>query len=57
MPLSDEFIYKLKESNPIENIMSSYTSLIKQGHDYVCLCPFHSEKTPSCRIYTNDQNF
>lgn len=37
--------------------MSSYTSLIKQGHDYVCLCPFHSEKTPSCRIYTNDQNF
>lgn len=57
MPLSDEFVYKLKESNPIENIMSSYTTLIKQGHDYVCLCPFHSEKTPSCRIYTNDQNF
>lgn len=57
LPLSDEFIYKLKESNPIENIMSSYTTLIKQGHDYVCLCPFHSEKTPSCRIYTNDQNF
>lgn len=57
MPLPDEFIRKLKDSNPIENIMTSYTNLIRQGHDYVCLCPFHSEKTPSCRVYTNDQHF
>jgi DNA primase len=55
--LTDDFIHKLKENNPIESIMASYTQLIRQGHDYVCLCPFHSEKTPSCRVYTNDQHF
>ncbi|MGN0606741.1 MAG: DNA primase [Oscillospiraceae bacterium] len=55
--MPDSFLYKLKENNPIENIMSSYTNLIRQGHDYVCLCPFHSEKTASCRVYTNDQHF
>lgn len=57
MSLPDSFLYKLKENNPIESVMSSYTNLIRRGHDYVCLCPFHSEKTASCHIYTNDQHF
>ncbi len=57
MSLPDDFLYKLKENNPIETVMSSYTNLIRQGRDYVCLCPFHSEKTPSCRVYTSDPHF
>ena len=26
------------------------TRLIKKGKDYWCCCPFHEEKTPSCKI-------
>ncbi len=57
MLFSEEFIYKLKENNPIETVMSSYVNLKRTGHDFLCCCPFHSEKTPSCRIYTNDGHF
>ncbi len=54
MALPDNFLYKLKQSNPIDSVMSSYTHLIKRGHNYVCLCPFHSEKSPSCTVYASD---
>ncbi len=57
MALSEDFLYQLKSSNSIETIMSSYTNLKRRGHNYVCLCPFHSEKTPSCTIYTDNQSF
>ena len=57
MALSDDFLYQLKMANNIESVMSYYTTLKKRGHNAVCLCPFHSEKTPSCTIYTDNQNF
>ena len=57
MALSEDFLYQLKSANSIETIMSSYTNLKRRGHNYVCLCPFHSEKTPSCTIYTDNQSF
>ena len=27
------------------------------GRDYVCLCPFHNEKTPSCHIHPDKEYF
>ncbi len=57
MALSEDFLYQLKSANSIDSIMSNYTSLKKRGHNYVCLCPFHSEKTPSCTIYTDNGSF
>lgn len=57
MPLPDDFIYSLKQNNPIETVMSSYASLKKRGRGYVCLCPFHSEKTPSCHINSAEGYF
>ena len=57
MALSEDFLYQLKSANSIETIMSSYTNLKRRGHNYVCLCPFHSEKTPSCTVYTDNQSF
>lgn len=55
--LSDDFLYQLRQNNPIETVMSSYTNLRKRGRNYVCLCPFHSEKTPSCTVYTDNSSF
>ena len=57
MSLNDEFLYRLKMANPIDTVMGSYVSIIRRGRNYVCSCPFHSEKTPSCTIFTDTQNF
>ena len=47
MALSDDFIYRLRAENPIEDVFGSYTLLRRQGSNFKCLCPFHSERTPS----------
>jgi len=54
---SDEFLLKLRNANPIETVMGSYVNLIRRGRNYVCCCPFHSEKTPSCTAFTETQSF
>lgn len=57
MALPDSFLFELKQNNQIDSLMSSYTNLIRRGRNYVCLCPFHSEKTPSCTVYPENQSF
>ncbi|MBR6967282.1 MAG: DNA primase [Ruminococcus sp.] len=57
MPQNDEFLYNLRNANPIETVMGSYVNLIRRGRNYVCSCPFHSEKTPSCTVFTDTQSF
>lgn len=51
MAFPELFIQELKQNNPIDSVMSSYVSLIRRGRSCVCLCPFHSEKSPSCTVY------
>ena len=55
--LSEDFLYQLKQNNTIEAVMSSYVNLNRRGHNYVCLCPFHSEKSPSCTVYPDTDSF
>lgn len=59
MAIPELFIQELKQNNPIDSVMSSYVSLIRRGRSCVCLCPFHSEKSPSCTLYldTADPHF
>ena len=57
MPQNDEFLYALRNANPIETVMGGYVNLTRRGRNYVCSCPFHSERTPSCTIFTDTQNF
>lgn len=57
MALPQEFIDRLKAANPIEEVMGSYVSLKRTGRDYICLCPFHNEKTPSCHIHPDKEFF
>ncbi|MBR2284809.1 MAG: DNA primase [Ruminococcus sp.] len=57
MALNDDFLYDLRTANPMEDIARSYVSLKRSGRNYVCSCPFHSEKTPSCYIYPDTQSF
>ena len=55
--LPDEYLRRLKDSADIVDLFSSYTEVKKRGRTYVCRCPFHSEKTPSCTIYPDSQSF
>ncbi len=57
MQLPEEFIYQLKTANTIDSTIARYINIIRRGKDYVGLCPFHSEKTPSFHIYTDTQSF
>lgn len=57
MPLPADFLERLKASNPIVEVMSEYVTTKRSGRDYVCLCPFHNEKTPSCFIHPDREYF
>lgn len=57
MARDDEFINTLINANPIESVVGSYVNLIRKNRNYVCSCPFHSEKTPSCTVFTDTQSF
>lgn len=57
MAFPTEFLERLKAGNPIAEVMSEYISAKRSGRDYVCLCPFHNEKTPSCYIHPDQEYF
>ncbi|MDC6448069.1 DNA primase, partial [Alphaproteobacteria bacterium] len=40
----------IKSKIPISVELEKKTKLIKKGKDIWCCCPFHNEKTPSCKI-------
>ena len=40
----------IKSKIPISGEIEKKTKLIKKGKDIWCCCPFHNEKTPSCKI-------
>ncbi|MBI5701472.1 DNA primase [Candidatus Saganbacteria bacterium] len=45
--IPESLINELKEKADIVSIVSSYVAVKKKGKNYLGLCPFHSEKTPS----------
>lgn len=55
--ISDEFIEQLRMQNDIVSVISPYVELKKRGKNYVGLCPFHNEKTPSFTVYPDTQSF
>lgn len=57
MRIPDSFLEAIRQSNDIVSVMSSYVNIKRTGRDHVCSCPFHSEKTPSCHIYSESQSF
>ncbi len=55
--LPEEFIRRIRETTDIVALFRTYADVKRRGRTYVCCCPFHSEKTPSCTIYPDDQSF
>lgn len=57
MALSEAFLQELKFKTDIEDIISNYVTLRKNGSTSKGLCPFHNEKTPSFTVYNDTQSF
>ncbi|MHB1335859.1 MAG: DNA primase [Candidatus Humimicrobiaceae bacterium] len=53
--LKDGEVNELKLNADIYNLVSSYVNLKKSGKNFMGLCPFHKEKTPSFVVDTNTQ--
>jgi DNA primase len=48
--LSDDILQSVRERVSIVEVISSHVSLRKSGRNYLGLCPFHAEKTPSFTV-------
>ncbi len=47
MRIPDEKIEEIRTANDLIDVISAHTPLKKRGKNFVGLCPFHQEKTPS----------
>lgn len=52
-----ELIERIREQADLVEVAGEYLRLTKKGKDYVALCPFHQEKTPSFTVSREKQIF
>lgn len=55
MRIEQELINEIREKNDILDVVSEYVKLEKRGRNYIGLCPFHDEKTPSFSVSEDKQ--
>ncbi len=57
MKIPQETIDQIRGATDIVEFIGSFVRLKKRGKDYLGLCPFHSEKTPSFTVSPSKQLF
>lgn len=57
MRIADDKIEEIRNANDIVEIIGAYAPLKKRGKNYVGLCPFHTEKTPSFTVSAEKQMY
>lgn len=55
MAISEEDINKVREATDIVALFGERVPLKQRGRDFWCCCPFHNEKTPSCKVDPSTQ--
>ena len=55
--IKDEKINAIREQSDIVDIISQYLTLTKQGKNYVAVCPFHDDHSPSLVVSPEKQIF
>jgi DNA primase len=48
--IPDHTLDRIRDATDIVELISAYVKLRKRGQNYIGLCPFHSEKTPSFNV-------
>ncbi len=56
MSFTPDFLDEIRARTPLADIIGRRVNLIRRGREYVALCPFHKEKTPSFTI-NEDKGF
>lgn len=54
---SEENIRKVRDANDLVELFSERAVVRQRGRDFWCCCPFHQEKTPSCKIDPSTQTW
>jgi len=54
---SDQILETVRDRSDLIAVVSEYLSLKKAGQNYIGLCPFHQEKTPSFTVSPGKQIF
>lgn len=49
--IADESIEKVKDTIQIKEVIADFVKLKKEGVNWVGLCPFHAEKSPSFKVH------
>ena len=57
MSFSKNDLDKIKSKISIRSELEKKSKLIQKGNDFWCCCPFHDEKTPSCKINEEPGSF
>ncbi len=57
MRIADELISEIRNRVSIVKIIGDYVTLRRSGRNWVGLCPFHNEKTPSFSVNDERQTF
>ena len=57
MYYSEELIEEIRMKNDIVDLVSGYVKLKRQGSNYMGLCPFHNEKSPSFSVSRQKQMY
>lgn len=55
--IPEDVILKIKEENDIVDVISESVNLKKSGRNFIGLCPFHNERTPSFSVSPEKQIF
>ena len=53
--ISDDDVRRVREASDLVAIVGERTPLRQRGRDFWCCCPFHDERTPSCKIDPSTQ--
>ncbi len=55
MRIDDRVIDEIRDNASISKVIGHYIPIVKKGHNYVALCPFHDDHDPSLSISEEKQ--
>ncbi|MDD2779151.1 MAG: DNA primase [Candidatus Methanomethylophilaceae archaeon] len=57
MHIPDHIVEQIRNASDIVEVVGGYLPLKRRGREFIALCPFHSEKTPSFNVIPHKQIF